>query len=505
MTPRQGTAPRRRAALRLWSQLVLGTVGIVCATSAAFALLLSLFFGHYFAAARLSVLSARARTVAALWRLPPRRAAPQIAALVRDTGGLCWVLGSSGETLAEFGPARLAAAAGPAAQAEEAELLGGRPVHLVVTESSAHERLAVVGVPVSGANGAAAVLWVAPVRGQDVLRAVAARLAVVAGAGLLLAAALSAWFAAHVVRPIRRLEVTAGQIAAGQFAVDVAEGGPAEVRSLARSLEHMASRLAALDRERRAFLADVSHELRTPLAAVRGALEGLRSGQAATFAPDLRYLETALHEARRMDRLIDDLLALARADAGRLELHRRPVDVAEEVARVALSLEPVASSRRVSFHFDLPEVPVPVDADPDRLSQVLWNLLDNAARHTPGGGRVTVALTSSAGCAVLRLQNPGPPWSPAETARLFERFERRDTEGGAGLGLAIARTLTRAHGGDLEAQPLPEGGLAVTLRWPLAAAGAPGTGAVAPPAGGSGTGPPGPGGHAAPDRRSGPR
>jgi signal transduction histidine kinase len=291
----------------------------------------------------------------------------------------------------------------------------------------------------------------------------------VAAAGLLLAVLLAAWLASHLTGPIRRLEIAASQIAAGRFPAQPGAEGPAEVRSLARSLGHMTARLSQLDSQRRAFLADVSHELRTPLAAVRGALEGIRAA-AGMDAPSLQYVDTALHETARMSRLVDDLLALARAEAGRLVLQRRPVDLAEETARVALSLEPIASRRRVGFRFDLPEEPVLVDADPDRLSQVLWNLLDNAARHTPGGCEARVALAPGAEHAVLRLQNPGAVWSAEDAAGLFERFERRDTEGGAGLGLAIARTLARAHGGDLEAEPLPEGGLAVTLRWPRAAA-----------------------------------
>ena len=471
--PRRCRVPRLRAPAHLWSQLVFGTVSIVIATSAAFAVLLSLFFGHYFATARVSALTARARTVGSLWSHPPQRALPQIAALVRDTGGHCWVLAADGGTLAQFGSSEMAGGLALLTSLQETALLHGRPVDLVSTRVAGQGgRTAVVGVPLGqpARDGGAAVVWAAPVRGRDILRAVAARLAVVAGSGLLLAVALAAWLASFITRPIRRLEVAAGQIAAGRFPAEPGAEGPVEVRSLARSLGHMTARLADLDTQRRAFLADVSHELRTPLAAVRGALEGIRSTAAGNDAPSLQYLDTAIHETARMSRLVDDLLALARAQAGRLVLHRRPVDMAEETARVALSLEPVASRRGVGFRFEVPEAPVLVDADPDRLSQVLWNLLDNAARHTPGGCEASVRMAPVAGQAVLRLQNPGAVWSTQDAAALFERFERRDTEGSAGLGLAISRTLARAHGGDLEAEPLPEGGLAVTLRWPLAAA-----------------------------------
>ena len=457
--------------VHLRSQLLLGTVSIVIATSAAFAVLLAVFFGHYFAAARVSALTARAQAAGGLWNRPPQRALPQIAALVRRTGGHCWVLGAGGVTLAQFGVPQLAGGLALLTSAEESALLLGRPLHLIA-DGAAGQRgaTAVVGVPLAqpARDGGAAVVWVAPVRGRDILRAVAARLAIVAGSGLLLAVALAAWLASHIARPIRRLEVAAVQIAAGHFPTAPAAEGPAEVRSLAHSLGHMTARLSELDGQRRDFLADASHELRTPLAALRGALEGIRLAAADAEPRSVQYVEVAIHEAARMGRLVDDLLALARAEAGRLVLEQRPVDLAEATARVALSLEPVVTARQVGLRFDVPDAPVLVVADPDRLSQVLWNLLDNAARHTPGGAEATVRLAVVAGEAVLRLQNPGPVWSAADAAHLFTRFERRDTEGSAGLGLAISRTLARAHGGHLDAEPLPEGGLAVTLRWPLA-------------------------------------
>ena len=462
----------RRAPLRLWTQFLLGTVGVVGATCAALGILLAAFFGHYFATARLNALTTRTSALIASWEMPPVRGQPRITALVHDTGGYVWILGPGGRTLAEFGAPGFARYLDQVTPAEMTDLLQGEPLHRVTGQVPGQSwRLALVGLPLShGArDGGQAVLWLAPVRGQDIFAAVAARLAVVAAAGLLLAVALSAWLAARLARPIRLLEEAAGHIAAGMFNADIAEQGPAEVRSLARSLRRMASQLSDLDRHRREFLADVSHELRTPLAAVHGALESMRSSAGPADGDAWRYLDTAMHETARMGRLVDDLLALARAQAGRLTLQRRSVDFTEAMLRVALSLEPISSLRGVAFRFEALQAAVAVDADPDRLSQVLWNLLDNASRYTPAGAEAVVCLTVEGGDALLQVRNPGRVLSAEDVARLFLRFERSDTERGAGLGLAIARTLVLAHGGSLAAECPPDGGLAVRLRWPLAA------------------------------------
>lgn len=470
-TGRAGAGGGRRPP-PLRTQLLLGTIAVVVATSAALGLLLALFFGHYFARARLNLLTARTHTLAALWDRPGKATRRSIQTLMRDTGGHAWILGPGGAVLAEYGPPALAGTLHGLPADQRAAIAAGQGLRLVTDgPPGGRGRLAVVALPLPpGARGGArTVLWVAPVRGQDILAAVATRLAVVAGAGLLLAILLSAWLAARLAKPIRLLEEAAGQIAAGAFPPVPALQGAAEVRSLARSLRRMTEQLSDLDRQRRDFLADVSHELRTPLAAVRGALEGMRGGPLAADPASDRYLDTALHETARMGRLVDDLLALARSEAGRLAIRPQAVDLAEATLRVALSLEPIARVRGVAFAFDLPEGPVPVWADADRLSQVLWNLLDNAVRHTPPGSGVQVGLSSRADAAVLVLHNPGPVLAAEEAAGLFDRFERRDTSGGAGLGLAIARTLTQAHGGTLNATSPPEGGLTLHLTWPGAA------------------------------------
>jgi two-component system sensor histidine kinase BaeS len=459
----------------LRSQLIIGSLGVIAVTFTGLGLLLAAFFGHYFAAGRASTLHAGGVAVARLLAQRPAVADPRITTLVEQTGGHVWLIGPDGRTLRQLG----APGFGPYTEwltpAELSDVLSGRSLNRFTSAQGPRPTpIAVVGVPVRRIYGLpasehGALLWAAGIGGADVLQAVAARVALVAALGLILAAALFAWLSGRIVAPIRRLEQAAGHIAAGVFDVSLPDSGPSEVRSLARSLGEMAQRLRDLDASRRAFLADVSHELRSPLAALRGALAGAHAGG---IGPEqrARALALASEETERLGRLVDDLLVLARSDAARLELRRQPVDLRELALRVGLSLEPVATARGVCFRFEADGAPAMVDADPDRLSQVLWNLLDNAARHTPAGAEAVVALAPDGPSVTLRVSNPGEPIGADTLARLFERFERGDggTGGGTGLGLAIARTLVLAHGGAIAAESPPAGGLTVTLSWPAA-------------------------------------
>lgn len=457
---------RRRSSLR--SQLILGSVGVVLAIFTALGLLLAAFFGHYFTGGRVATVTRRAHVLARLWPPSDAQVRQRVLRLVAVEGGHAWVVSAGGALLAQFGKAGYGPYADWVTATDLADVLDGRTVARTLSTGQGDARLtyAVVAVPLPRTPrrppGRGVVLWAAPVGGQALLRGVTARVGLVAGLSLLLAAALFAWLAGRLTGPIRHLQGAAEQIASGHFQVPIREQGPEEVRSLARSLRAMCGQLSDLDRTRREFMADVSHDLRSPLAAVRAALEGLRSGTAGPAERE-RYLALASGEAARLGRLVDDLLAVARADAGRLDLRRRRVDLKEAMLRVALSLEAEAQTRGVVLGFELPDGAVEIDADPDRLSQVLWNVMDNAVRHAPPGSHVGVRLTTG----LLEVRNPGPVIQPEVAARLFERFERGGGgSAGSGLGLAIARTLVEAHGGTIDAEAPASGGLVVRVRWP---------------------------------------
>lgn len=287
--------------------------------------------------------------------------------------------------------------------------------------------------------------------------------------------------------PLRRIETTAAAIAGGDLSRRIDHpAANTEVGRLAEALDMMlasieAAYLARADGEAdaqrsqermRSFIADASHELRTPLASVRGLAEyGLQQNDAASREELLRLMTLIARESGRMGRLIDDLLLLARFDAGR-PLDRRPVDLASIAAEAVQQARLVAPGRPVTLEA---ADPVIVDADAERLRQVIDNLISNAIHHTPPESPVMVTVTSDPGSGRLTVADRGPGMTPEQASRVFERFYRTDSartraSGGAGLGLAIAASLAAAHGGELTVDSKPGRGAAFHLRLPQAEA-----------------------------------
>jgi two-component system OmpR family sensor kinase len=220
----------------------------------------------------------------------------------------------------------------------------------------------------------------------------------------------------------------------------------------------------------RRFIADASHELRTPLTSVRGLAEyGLQQGNDASPEELLRLMGLVAREAGRMGRLVDDLLLLARFDAGRA-LDPHPVDLASIAAEAVQQARLVAVGRPITLKA---AEPVIVDADAERLRQIIDNLIGNAVQHTPRQTPVTVTASIAAGSGQLTVADRGPGMTQEQASHAFDRFYRTDdartrARGGAGLGLAIAASLTAAHGGELTVDTKTGEGAAFHLRLPLA-------------------------------------
>jgi signal transduction histidine kinase len=302
---------------------------------------------------------------------------------------------------------------------------------------------------------------------------------IVAGSLTLLIGMLAGYLvAARTAGPLRRMARIAARVNAGDLSPRMAQQGPRdEVRALAESFDLMLERLEdAFDRQR-AFSSDASHELRTPLTVIRGQLEVL-ARQSDPSADDVRRVERLVRiEILRMERLVDDLLVLARADE-REFLRIRLVDLPPYAEALLDGARPTAERR-----FELGPIPEGVvDADPDRLAQALRNLIRNAIEHTSDGGLVRLTGSASGQRLTLAVEDDGPGIPPDQRERVFDRFHRMDSartrvRGGAGLGLAIARAIAEAHGGTIYAGESPEGGarVAIVLRGFRA------TGAPAPP------------------------
>jgi two-component system sensor histidine kinase BaeS len=265
--------------------------------------------------------------------------------------------------------------------------------------------------------------------------------------------------------PMGDLIEASERIEAGEVGTQVPVRGPREVRSMARAFNAMSARLAEDAERRKRLLADVSHELRTPLTVIAGTVEGMLDG---LYPPDREHLEQLLSEARHMERLVDDLRTLALADAGALPLHREPIDLGSVAAEVVAAFAPQADEAGVSLVAEAEELPELV-LDPHRMRQVIGNLVGNALRHTPAGGRISVAVRVEAGEALLEVTDTGLGMDAAAAERAFDRFWRAGDRAGAGLGLSIVRDLVTAHGGTVELASREGRGTTVRCRFPASA------------------------------------
>ena len=275
------------------------------------------------------------------------------------------------------------------------------------------------------------------------------RLAAAFAIAVLIAAGLAWYLSGRITRPLRRLAKSADEVAEGRYDVSVPEPhGRDEIADLAESFREMARRLAESEELERNFLMTVSHELRTPLTAIRGHVGALREGLAED--PDARAasLDVISAEAARLERLVGDVLDLAKLDARRFTLLREEVDMARLVSRAYAVFGEQAKKRDIEYRQEVEAEPVIV-SDGDRVLQIITNLLANAFRWTPNGGRVAVALGAENGQVRVTVEDTGPGIAPGEHDRIFRAFWTHDGKG-TGLGLAIARELALALGGEIE-------------------------------------------------------
>jgi signal transduction histidine kinase len=283
---------------------------------------------------------------------------------------------------------------------------------------------------------------------------------------VLLALGVTQLLARGMTSPLRSMTAAARAMARGDYSRRVQATSHDEVGELARAFNRMAGDLEAAERQRRELVANVSHELRTPISALQAILENLVDGVAT---PDPVTLRAALAQTERLGRLVRELLDLSRIDAGTEPLDRRDIEIAPVLdAAVA---EAAMTGRDVRFAVDVSPPGGRAWADGARLHQVLANLLDNAARHSPPGGTVRVRARTSPAGLHLEVADDGPGIAPAERDRVFERFYRGaalDDTGSTGLGLAIARWAVELHGGQIALAPAGERGCRFVVNLPAA-------------------------------------
>ncbi len=260
---------------------------------------------------------------------------------------------------------------------------------------------------------------------------------------------VSLFLSGRVVTPVRAMMSASQRIAAGHYEERVQDRGTDELGQLAQSFNQMAAKLQQVESMRRQLIGDVAHELRTPLTAIKGSMEGLMDGVLPASAETYHQIH---QEADRLNRLVDDLQELSRVEAGAYEMDLHPVDISSLVKTVVKRLGGQFEEKDVKLTVDLPpDLPL-IQADDDRMIQVLTNLISNALRYTPEGGEVTLHASKSGNQIQVTVKDTGVGIPPEHLAHIFTRFYRVDKSrsrqaGGSGIGLTIAKYLVEAHGG----------------------------------------------------------
>jgi signal transduction histidine kinase len=291
-------------------------------------------------------------------------------------------------------------------------------------------------------------------------------LLVALGVGLLVAGALAWYLSRRIAKPVLALSAAADRIAEGKYDIAVPDvPGSGEVSHLAERFREMASRLAEAEEQERNFLMSVSHELRTPLTAIRGHVEALREGLIDDPDAEAESLSVVAMEAERLERLVGDVLDLAKLDAHRFTVLHEEVDMGSLVDQVYAAYGEEARRRGIDYVCDENGGGPVIISDGDRVFQIVSNLLNNAFRWTPDGGRIELALVATNGTISVSVADNGPGIKPADQERIFRPFWSRDG-GGTGLGLAIARELAVALGGRIELESRPGAGTRFDLKLP---------------------------------------
>lgn len=283
---------------------------------------------------------------------------------------------------------------------------------------------------------------------------------------------IMAWvFSLRVARPIEAINRAAADLSAGKLDTRVElKGQFGEFFVVSNTLNQVAESLERLETERKSMIADIAHELRTPLTAIRTRLEGLEDGLLEFTPTEVQKLQ---HHTLLLSRLVDDLRTLSLADAGQLSLHRREMDIQDWLEGIVEQFKPKALEKNINLVFLPPTLfsVTSLSADPDRLNQVMNNLITNALRHTPTDGTVSVQLEGFGQSLRISVQDSGPGIPEEALPHVFERFYRADSSrsrdtGGSGLGLAIVKAIVQLHGGQVEAYNAKEGGAVFSLELP---------------------------------------
>ena len=377
--------------------------------------------------------------------------APEFAAekLELATGDELYYVGASLFPGQRFGLTRL-----PRSALGDAPLERDRQVIVEFTPPGESTRLIAAAQPVQLVRGTEPFGWLVVAKPVAKLReewlTLLGRLALALAVGIALAAVLFWWLSRRLTEPVRALTRATEQVALGSYEVEIPPArGNDEIALLTERFRGMVSRLAEAEQLKRSFLMSVSHELRTPLTAIRGHVEAIREGIVADPEQVDASLDIVAAETDRLERLVGDVLDLAKLQAHRFTVRHEEVDLHRVLEQAYGAFAEEARRREIDYRLEGVETAPVIVSDGDRVLQVITNLLSNAFRWTPDGGRIDLELGAGNGLVSVDVSDTGPGVAPTDQARIFDAFVSADTDG-TGLGLPIARELAVALGGSVE-------------------------------------------------------
>jgi len=394
--------------------------------------------------------------------------APEFAAskLELATGDELYYIGASLFPGQRFGLTRL-----PRSALGGASLDRDRQVIVSFTPPGETRRLIAAAQPVQLVRGTEPFGWLIVGKPETELReqwlTLFGRLALALAVGIALGGVLFLWLSRRLTEPVRALTIATEQVAAGHYDVSIPEArGSDEISRLTERFRGMVAQLAEAEQLKRSFLMSVSHELRTPLTAIRGHVEALREGIVAEPDQVKVSLDIVAAETDRLDRLVGDVLDLAKLQAHRFTVRHEEVDLERVLDQAYGAFTEEARRREIDYRVSGAEVAPVIVSDGDRVLQVITNLLSNAFRWTPDGGRIELQLASSNGRIAVDVLDNGPGVPASQRKRIFDAFVSQDAEG-TGLGLPIARELAVALGGGIELESAAGSGSRFRLVLPL--------------------------------------
>lgn len=448
----------------LYSRLLLSHLAVIAVTVIVLGLMASWLLRNHVIETKRTDLLLRGQAAVAL--LSPALASGQVPdtrawqSLTELTGSTLWLMRQDGKILAGQPPERWSRGISDLPE-DLKQLFQGEPQTWVRMARKYTDRSVVVALPVQlGAEQAALFLYT-PVTGINrAAQALETLLAYALLTGLITAALLSFMMSRSLTRPLANISIAAERFASGDFTSRTAIAGNHELGLLGHTFNNMADRIARIDHNRREFLDTVSHELKTPVASIQALSEALLDGLVANEAERRRYLHNIGNQARSIGSLITDLLDLSQLEQGSLSIKPTAIPVQAFFQEEHSKYEPLLASKNLTLQFEMPSMSVAVLADPNRLSQVLANLLSNAIRYAPEDSTITLTVAAARHRLRFSLTDVGPGISPKDLPHIWERFYRSDSarsrsDGGSGLGLAVTKKLVEAMGGEIEASSRP--------------------------------------------------